>query len=138
MIRRLFVIPAVVALMVTSAPRGFSQSPALTYPPAPQPPADHIVVPPQVNEYFYMRPDGQPFVLNQDLTVNFTNQLNRYYFNPHWRGEEWAPYQNWWVGERQARLMSTYEEFDNFSVFRFLQPTNKIHKFFERSSGFGP
>jgi hypothetical protein len=143
MIRRLFLLPLAALVMACSAPTALSQDslaqvPVLTYPPAPTPAADRVIIPPQENRYFPMRSDGQAFVSNEDITSNMTDIFNRYYFNPKWRGEEWSPYQNWWLVERMCRLMSTWEEYDNFSTFRFLQPTNKVHKWFERYSGYGP
>jgi hypothetical protein len=79
--------------------------------------------------------DGSPFVLDIDTTVNFTDALNRFYYDPKWRGEVWVPFNQWTVVERATRLMSTWPEYDEFSQYRKL---NHVHKFFERYSGFGP
>lgn len=124
--------------LLSLAPRGSAQVPALLYPAAPNPPADQIIVPPQENRYFPTRADGQAFVLNEDVTVNLTDFFNRQYYNPLWRAEEWAPYQNYWIAERGLRALSTWREYDNFSVFRIFWPTNKVHKWIERYSGYGP
>jgi hypothetical protein len=143
MIRRLFIIPVSALCLITgfASPtfaQDLAQVPQLTYPPAPDPAPDHIIVPPQENIYFPMRADGQAFVSNEDLTNNWTDSFNRFYFNPVLRNMDWAPYQNWWIPERACRLMSTWNEYDNFSTVRFLKPTNRIHKWFERYSGYGP
>lgn len=84
---------------------------------------------------FPTNPDGSPFVLDIDTTVNFTDALNRFYYDPKWRGEVWVPFNQWTVVERATRLMSTWPEYDEFSQYRKL---NHVHKFFERYSGFGP
>ncbi len=85
--------------------------------------------------YFPTNPDGTPFVLDIDTTVNFTDALNRFYYDPKWRGEVWVPFNQWSVSERATRLMGTWPEYDEFSQYRKL---NHVHKFFERYSGFGP
>ncbi len=94
-----------------------------------------LVTPPGEERYFPTREDGQPFVLNVDRTVNLTSALNSFYFDPRWRGEVWAPFDQVDTIERQTRLMSTWPEYDQFSILRIADP---IHKFFEKYSGFGP
>ncbi|MCC7530759.1 MAG: hypothetical protein IT342_19710 [Candidatus Melainabacteria bacterium] len=97
-------------------------------------PEKSIAMPGEVN-FFPTNPDGTPFVLDIDTTVNFTDSLNRFYFDPKWRGEVWVPFNQWTISERATRLMATWPEYDEFSQLRKL---NHIHKFFERYSGFGP
>lgn len=96
---------------------------------------ERLIPPPQEMRYFPVRADGQPFVLDIDTTVNFTDSLNRFYYDPKWRGEVWAPFNQWSIAERATRLMATWPEYDEFSQYRKL---NKVNKFFERYSGFGP
>jgi len=129
---------ASVLLTQQSFCKDVAQVPTLPMPAAPAPAPDQVIIPPQQNAYFPMRADGQPFVLNEDWTVNLTDWLNHYYFNPSWRGEEWAPYQNYWIVERQCRSMALWSEYDEFTTFRFAWPTNRIHKWFEKYSGYGP
>ncbi len=93
------------------------------------------VAPPGEAVCFPVRDDGQPYVLNVDSTINMTAALNRFYYDPKWRGEVWVPFDQFELLERQTRLMSTFKEYDEFSQLRKL---NIIHKFFERASGFGP
>ncbi len=85
--------------------------------------------------YYPVRMDGQPYVLNVDRTVNLTDALNRFYYDPRWRGEVWVPFDQISTIERATRLMSTWREYNEFSTFRIL---NKVNIFFERWSGFGP
>jgi hypothetical protein len=99
------------------------------------PPRDKIIAPPGENHYFPTTQDGTPIVLDLDTTVNFTESLNRFYYEPKWRGEVWVPFNQWSLIERATRLMSTWPEYDEFSQYRKL---NHVHKFFERYSGFGP
>ncbi|MBZ0186414.1 MAG: hypothetical protein K8F91_09225 [Candidatus Obscuribacterales bacterium] len=94
-----------------------------------------LVPPPAENEYFPVREDGQAYMLNVDSTVNLTTALNRFYYDPKWRGEVWVPYDQVSAIERATRLMSTWKEYDEFSELRIF---NKWHKFWERASGFGP
>lgn len=74
-------------------------------------------------------------MLDIDTTINFTDALNRFYYDPKWRGEVWVPFNQWTISERATRLMATWPEYDEFSQYRKL---NHVHKFFERYSGFGP
>jgi hypothetical protein len=99
------------------------------------PSADRLPRMPGEAFQFPTNSDGSPFVLDIDTTVNFTDALNRFYYDPKWRGEVWVPFNQWTVAERATRLMSTWPEYDEFSQYRKL---NHVHKFFERYSGFGP
>lgn len=99
------------------------------------PSADRLPRMPGEAFQFPTNSDGSPFVLDVDTTVNFTDALNRFYYDPKWRGEVWVPFNQWTVAERATRLMSTWPEYDEFSQYRKL---NHVHKFFERYSGFGP
>ncbi|MBX3138559.1 hypothetical protein KF707_20185 [Candidatus Obscuribacterales bacterium] len=94
-----------------------------------------LVTPPGEANTFPVRDDGQDFILNVDTTVNLTTALNKFYYDPKWRGEVWQPFDQVTLIERQTRLMSTWKEYDEFSELRKF---NIIHKFFERASGFGP
>ncbi len=149
MIRRLLALP-LVALITLSACRNSSaqdvqqqldkplivaQAVSLPYPPAPMPNPDKLVKPAGETTVFPIRADGQPFVLDQDVTVNLTEALNRYYFNPAWRGEEWGPFNSFWIPEHAVVLMPTWQEYDQFSIYRV---GNGFHKFFEKYSGYGP
>ena len=82
-----------------------------------------------------MREDGQPYLLNVDVSVNMTRSLNQFYYDPKWRGEEWVPFDQVTLIESGTRLMSTWKEYDEFSTLRVM---NGFHKFFEKYSGFGP
>lgn len=149
MIGRLLALPFVAMITISACPQSIAQDlehfemrdamlaqrAIPSYPPAPMPNPDRLVVPPQEQQFFPIRPDGQPFVLNQDVTVNLTDSLNRYYYNPHWRGEDWGPFNQYWIIERTVLMMPTYREYDEFSVFKV---GNGFHKFFERYSGYGP
>jgi len=97
--------------------------------------SEKLIVPPQENRFFYVRTDGQPYVLNVDTTVNLTDALDRFYYNPRWRGEVWTPFDQLDEIERQTRLMGTWPEYDQANIFRV---SNPIHKWFEKYSGFGP
>lgn len=106
----------------------------------PEPPAveaspDNLVTPPGEEAYFPVRPDGQPFLLNIDTTVNLTDRLSGFYYDPKFRGEVWAPFDQVNLIERATRLMATWRDYDEFSTLRKL---NKVNKFFEKYSGFGP
>ena len=103
--------------------------------PAPSQTTDRpLKMPGEVN-VFPTNADGAPFVLDIDTTINFTDALNRFYYDPKWRGEVWVPFNQWTISERATRLMGTWPEYDEFSQYRKL---NHVHKFFERYSGFGP
>ncbi len=99
------------------------------------PSRDRVIQMPGETHFFPTNPDGTPFVLDIDTTVNFTDSLNRFYYDPKWRGEVWVPFNQWTIAERATRLMATWPEYDEFSQYRKL---NHVHKFFERYSGFGP
>lgn len=96
---------------------------------------DILVTPPGEEAYFPVRPDGQPFLLNIDTTVNLTDKLSDFYYDPKFRGEVWAPFDQVNLIERATRLMSTWQDYDQFSTYRKL---NNVNKFFEKYSGFGP
>lgn len=151
MIRRLCALPLVATITISACQAVSAQDLenlqmsdllpkqiAQNYPAAPppkMPPADHLINPAGENIYFPMRQDGQPYVLNQDLTVNFTDTLNRFYYNPRWRGEHWSPYQMYTIVEKTALTMPTWREYDEFSTIRIM---NGFHKFMEKYSGYGP
>jgi hypothetical protein len=107
----------------------------LAEPAAVAPPEDLIVTPPGEEAYFPVRPDGQPFLVNIDTTINLTDRISGFYYDPKWRGEVWAPFDQVSLIERATRLMATWPEYDQFSTLRKL---NSVHKFFEKYSGFGP
>lgn len=107
----------------------------LIQPKAPRPSPDNLVPPPGEEAYFPVRPDGQPFLLNIDSTVNLTDALSGFYYDPKWRGEVWAPFDQVSLIEKETRKMSTWPEYDEANQFRIL---NGINKFLERLSGFGP
>lgn len=98
-------------------------------------PRGRLITPPGQNPYFPVRDDGQDFVLNVDTTVNLTQALNRFYYDPKWRGEEWVPFDQVSAIERATRMMSTWKEYNEFSTLRVL---NGFHIFFEKYSGYGP
>lgn len=104
-------------------------------PPAPMPSPDNLVPPPSEEIYFPVRADGQPFLLNIDTTINLTDAISSFYYDPKWRGEVWAPFDQVSLIERSTRLMSTWQEYDQFSQYRIL---NTINKKLEKYSGFGP
>lgn len=85
--------------------------------------------------YFPVRFDDQPLYLMQNTTVNLTETLNRFYLDPHWRGEVWSPFEQFSIVEKMQRNMATWKEYDEFSELRIW---NRWHKFWERASGFGP
>lgn len=107
----------------------------LVEPPAVEAPVDIIVTPPGEEAYFPVRPDGQPFLVNIDTTVNLTDKINGFYYDPKFRGEVWAPFDQVSLIERATRMMATWPEYDQFSILRKF---NGVHKFFEKYSGFGP
>ena len=111
------------------------KAPLYPDPTAPMPSRDKVIIPPGETSTFPVRPDGQPYVLNLDTTINFTEALNRFYFDPKWRGEVWVPFNQWSLVERATRLMATWPEYDQANQYRKL---NRVNKFFERCSGFGP
>ncbi len=107
----------------------------LPEPAAVMPAEEILVTPPGEEAYFPVRPDGQPFLVNIDSTVNLTDRISGFYFDPKWRGEVWAPFDQVNLIERATRLMSTFPEYDQFSIYRKM---NSVHKFFEKYSGYGP
>lgn len=109
--------------------------PPLVKPPAREPDKNNLVPPPGEDPYYPVRMDGQPYVLNVDRTVNLTDALNRFYYDPRWRGEVWVPFDQVSTIERATRLMSTWREYNEFSTFRIF---NRVNQFFERWSGYGP
>ena len=107
----------------------------LPEPAAVEAPVDLLVTPPGEEAYFPVRPDGQPFLVNIDTTVNLTDKINGFYYDPKFRGEVWAPFDQVSLIERATRMMSTWAEYDQFSIYRKF---NGVHKFFEKYSGYGP
>lgn len=107
----------------------------LSYPSAPKPTHDKLVPPPGEEHYYPIRADGQPFVLNIENTINLTDYLNRFYYNPSWDGEVWAPADFYTFAERATRTMASWPEYSEFGELRVL---NRVHRFIERASGFGP
>ena len=98
-------------------------------------PKGGLVAPPGENPYFPVREDGQNYMINVDTTVNLTTALNRFYYDPKWRGEEWVPFDQVTAIESATRIMSTWKEYNEFSTLRIF---NGLHVFFEKFSGFGP
>ncbi len=99
------------------------------------PPDGKLISPPGEEPYFPVRADGQPYILNVDMTVNLTATLNHFYWDPRWRGEVWSPWDAAELPERAQRVMSTWPEYDEANTFRFLSGVNQT---IERYSGFGP
>jgi hypothetical protein len=149
MIRRLLALPFVALITFSACQSAFSKDfedlefkdliaakqPPLNAPAARMPSPDKLVFPAQENIYFPVRGDGQPYVLAEDMTVNWTQALNEYYFDPKWRGEVWGPFPMYFIIERAVRMMPTYPEYDQFSTIRV---GNGWHKFWEKYSGYGP
>jgi hypothetical protein len=104
---------------------------AVTTDPAPE----KLIAPPQENRYFPIRADGQPFVLNIDTTINLTSALDRFYYDPRWRGEVWTPFDQVDEIERATRLLGTWPEYNEANIFRVWNASNI---WFEKYSGFGP
>lgn len=127
------------ALLLTTAvshpAHAWGKKATLPEPAAPPPSPDNLVPPPGEEIYFPVRADGQPFLLNIDTTINLTDALSSFYYDPKWRGEVWAPFDQVSLIERSTRLMSTWKEYDQFSFYRVL---NGVNKRLERMSGFGP
>jgi hypothetical protein len=107
----------------------------MTLPKAPEPPRDQLIPPPSEELFFPIRPDGQPLYLNHENTVNLTEYLNRMKYNRYDEGEMWAPFDDYTVVEKGSRTMGCWPQYWEFSQLRIL---NNWHRFFERSSGFGP
>lgn len=123
---------------LTAAPleaQAWGRKEYLPEPAAPEPAPDNLVPPPSEEIYFPVRADGQPFLLNIDTTINLTDSISSFYYDPKWRGEVWAPFDQVSLIERSTRLMSTWQEYDQFSYYRVL---NGVNKKLERWSGFGP
>lgn len=146
MIRRLLMVPIAALFLFTTGSGAFANDggnliaanvyPApLAEPQAPMPSPDRLITPPGEVGTFPMRSDGQPFVLNIDESINMTDALNRYYYNPRWRGEEWGPVPFFWIPERMVRMLPTWEEYDQQNIFR---RGNRWAKFLEKYSGYGP
>jgi hypothetical protein len=110
-------------------------STVLTYPEAPMPNPDVLIPPPHQIEVMPSRADGQRFQIYADQTVNLTDAMNRYSYNPASRGLNIVPFEDYWVSERITRLMALWTDYDEFSL---LHHWNGFHKFFEKWSGYGP
>ncbi|HEY9790363.1 MAG TPA: hypothetical protein V6D22_08190 [Candidatus Obscuribacterales bacterium] len=144
--RRLLILP-LAALAILTTCSGASADPIRRllgdhsgYEPLPMPPApainpDQVVIAPGENRYAQLGSYGQPYYLNIDSTVNWTDVINRSYFNPGWRGETWTPTPLYWIVERQSRLFSEWPEYNEQNIYRV---GNKWCQFLERFSGFGP
>ena len=144
--RRLLILPLAALAMFTTC-SGASADPAqkmladysgyqpLTMPAAPATNPDQVIVPPGENNFMELGSYGQAYYLNVDSTVNWTDVLNRSYFNPHWRGETWTPTPLYWIVERQSRLLSEWREYNEQNIYHV---GNKWCQFLERFSGFGP
>jgi hypothetical protein len=149
MICRLLALPFVALITMSACPSAISKDfesinmqdllaakmQPLQAPPPQLPNPNNLVAPAGETRTFPIRGDGQPYVLAEDISVNLTQALNSYYFDPKWRGEEWGPFNTYWIVERQARMMPTWHEYDEFSIFRV---GNGWHKFWEKYSGYGP
>ncbi len=107
----------------------------ISYPDAPGPDPNHFVNSPAENTYFYARADGQPVMYLTDATCNMTEQINRLYYDPNWRGEVWCPFDNFTLVEKGTRLMSTWPGYHAATQFRFWTGWNT---FWEKWSGYGP
>lgn len=129
--------PVSSAVQGTEAPTliAWGKKATLMEPPAAEPSPDNLVPPPGEEAYFPVRPDGQPFLLNIDSTVNLTEALSGFYFDPKWRGENWAPFNQIWLIERATRNMATWKEYDKFSQIDIFGGVNRT---LEKYSGFGP
>lgn len=107
----------------------------LNYPPAAQPTPDNVVPPPGENRYFPIRSDDQPYFLMVDKTINITDALNRFYYDPKWRGEVWTPPDLMTLPEKATRLLSTWPEYNEQSILRV---GNGMAQWIEKLSGYGP
>jgi hypothetical protein len=137
MIKRLLMMPIIALILTTTCSGTYAarRMQPLSMPPASMRNPDYLVTPPGENQYFFLGAQGTPYYLNIDETVNWTDALNRTYFNPRWRGEDWTPLPFYWIVERQCRLLSSWDEYNEFSIYHV---GNKFHQFFEKYSGFGP
>ena len=98
-------------------------------------PKGGLITPPGEHSHFPVRKDGQDYVLDIDMNVNLTRALNRFYYDPKWRGEEWVPFDQISIIEKAARNMGTWKEYNEFTTLRVF---NGFHIFFEKYSGYGP
>jgi len=149
MIRRLLALPCIALVTICGSLPAFSKDiedlemkdliaakqPRLNAPPPTMPGPDKLVAPAGETTTWPIRGDGQPYILSVDQTVNWTECLNEYYFNPKWRGETWGPFQMEWIPERAVLMMPTYQDYDQFSIYHIF---NGFHKFWEKYSGYGP
>lgn len=130
-----FILCLTTAMVAPLDAQAWGKKVYLPEPAAPEPAPDNLVPPPSEEIYFPVRADGQPFLLNIDTTINLTDSISSFYYDPKWRGEVWAPFDQVSLIERSTRLMSTWPEYDQFSYYRVL---NGVNKRLERMSGFGP
>jgi hypothetical protein len=129
-------IASLIAFTICSGAFAKYKGPArLPQPLAPMPAPDTLIEPPGEAHYVLTRPDGWPVYVNIDESVNFTDVLNRFYYNPRWRGEEWAPFPQYWIVERAVRMMPTWNEYDQQNVYHV---GTRYSQFLEKYSGFGP
>lgn len=132
MIRR-FLLLSLTALSLISI--SGANAAGISYPEAPGPNPDKLITPPQENPYFFVRSDGQPFSLSIDFTDNMTDFLNRHYYDPHWDGMQWAPWDVVSTIEKQERSMACWTEFNQANVYGVC---NGWNRFWEVYSGYGP
>lgn len=132
MIRRLLVLSLSALSFVCSSG---AMAAGISYPEAPGPNPDHLIVPPGENPYFYVRTDGQAFSLQTDSTNNLTDYLNRHYYDYQWRGQTWGPWDMVSNSEKIARSMHIWEEYNNANQYGLWNGWNRN---WERFSGFGP
>lgn len=133
MIRRCGLLSILGSIVLASAASAASSS--MTYPEAPPPNPDQLIVPPRENPYFFVRPDGQAYTFQTDHTNNLTDYLNRHYYDFNWRGEVWTPYDNMTIVEKTCRFMGTWPDYYYATRFRKL---NGWNVFWEKWSGYGP
>ena len=132
MLRRLLLL-TLTSLSLTCM--GGAMAAGITYPEAPGPNPDHLITPPQENSYFNMRPDCQAFRLQIDFCDNYTDFLNRHYYDPHWDGMQWCPWDVVSTIEKQSRSMACWTEYNNQNVYGVC---NGWARFWEVYSGYGP
>ena len=135
---RFLLVPiAAVILLTTTGSGALAKSGKLPQlgMPAPAINPELTVKMPGENQYFYLGHYGQPYYLNIDATINWTDFRDRSYYNPDWRNEDWTPYPMYWIVERQCRLMGEWVQYDEANLYH--RGTN-FSKFLERWSGFGP
>lgn len=107
----------------------------INYPDAPPPDPNHVIVPPHENSYFYVRPDGQAEMIQTDSSCNYTEYMNRHYYDFNWRGEVWSPFDSVTQGEKGLRSLSTWPEYYAATQARIF---TGWHTFWEKWSGYGP